>query len=181
MHNIDGKYTLTEIAKELNVVPTFINRIQRETGIGGSIGTKGKAASFDAAWLKTFRIVKALRMIGISFKDIKALWMLEKSLMVPQASIRQTDSSILPATQDDPNSPSIKLILHGGSVYYSKTMDDSKLKDVPHRKYTHYPKLIETLTDYKREIRRKSGIFREELKKIDAELDAVLSADKGYE
>ena len=46
MSDIYGKYSLTECAKTLNVTPAFINRIQRETGIGGKVGIKGSPTSF---------------------------------------------------------------------------------------------------------------------------------------
>ena len=171
MPNIDGKYTLTEIAKELNVVPTFINRIQREAEIGPSIGTKGKAASFDAADVKTFRLVRALRMIGFSFEDIKMLWKLEENLIKQQDKILEGN---IPKPAEEPGSQSIRLILHSSSVYCSKKMDDSK-NVFPYGK--NYPGLLEILNKRKHEIVKRWGIFKEDLKKIGAELDAVLPAD----
>ena len=173
MHNIDGIYTLTEIAKELNVVPTFINRIQRETGIGGHIGTKGKVASFNVEDVKIFRIVKALRIIGLGFEDIKRLWILERNLIHMQARIRHQDPSIFPAHNGDPNFPSIKLVLHIGTVYYKKTIDVLNSKEAV-RSYESYSETIERLISYKREIEKKRSVFRDDLKKIDAELDAVI-------
>ena len=47
MSNILGTYTLTEAAHEIGVTSAFINRIQKETGIGGEVGTKGRLAAFS--------------------------------------------------------------------------------------------------------------------------------------
>jgi len=178
MPNIDEKYTLTEIAKELNVVPTFINRIQKETGIGGPIGTKGKAASFEKKYVRIFRMVKALRLIGLNFEDIKQLWVLEEAILKIQDKLRKGEISRLPVSVDEPGSQSIRLILHKDSVYYSKTMDDLKIRD-PYKK--SYPELLEMLINRKQEIGRRRGIITEELNKIDAELDDVLSAENHAE
>ena len=41
MSNIYGTYTLTEAAQAIGVTSAFINRIQKETGIGGEIDCKG--------------------------------------------------------------------------------------------------------------------------------------------
>lgn len=172
MPDIDERYTLTEIAKELNVVPTFINRIQKETGIGGSIGTRGKAASFEKKFIRIFRMVRALRMIGLNFEDIRKLWGLEEAILKIQDKLQKGSISKLPLTFDEPGSQSIQLILHKDSVYYSKTMDDLKIRD-PYKK--SYPELLEMLIERKQEVKRRRGVFTEELKKMDAELDVVLS------
>ena len=78
MPDIYGKYSLTELSRELDVTPAFINRIQRETGIGGSIGTKGHAASFTLHYLEIFKRIKALRWIGFTFPEIKSIWEAEE-------------------------------------------------------------------------------------------------------
>ena len=130
MHHIDEIYTLTEIAKELNVVPTFINRIQKETGIGGSIGTRGKAASFEKKFVRIFRMIKALRLMNFNFKDIQKLWELEENILRIQNKLREGEISKFPLTLDKPGVQSIKLILHEDSVSYFKTIADLEIKGV---------------------------------------------------
>jgi DNA-binding transcriptional MerR regulator len=81
MPNIHGTYTLTEAAHEIGVTSAFINRIQKETGIGGEIGTKGRLAAFSKDDVEVFKRIKILRMLGFRFKDIKEIWETESALM----------------------------------------------------------------------------------------------------
>lgn len=81
MPDIYGKYSLTEIARELDATPAFINRIQRETGIGGKLGTKGRMSSFDSCFLTVFRRIKVFRAIGFSFREIKEIWTIEGKMI----------------------------------------------------------------------------------------------------
>ena len=175
MPDIDGKYTLTEIAKELNVVPTFINRIQRETDIGGPIGTKGKAASFDKGYVKTFRMVKALRMIGLSFEDIKKLWLIEQRLLKEHRNLQQSSPDKVTSTPGETDLPTIKLVLHADSVCFSKQGGfESESRHRPYITQKSYPELLAMLSDYKQEIEKRRKIFSSEMRRIEVELDGIL-------
>ncbi len=81
MPNIYGKYSLTELAQDLKVTAAFINRIQRETGIGGPVGTKGQSTLFNESDKHLFRRIWFLRKIDCSFHDIKEIWDLENKLI----------------------------------------------------------------------------------------------------
>ena len=171
MPDINERYTLTEIAKELNVVPTFINRVQRETRIGPSIGTRGKAVSFEKKYVSIFRMVKALRTIGFSFEDIKMLWQHEENILKIEGKLFDGSISKFPLKPDACDARSIKLVLHNGLTCYSGTIDDLQVKD-PYSK--EYPVLLETLNKRKQEIIRRRDVFAEDLKKMREELDAIL-------
>ena len=82
MSNIYGTYTLTEAAQAIGVTSAFINRIQKETGIGGEIGTKGRLAAFSNDDVEAFKRIKILRMLGFRFKDIKEIWDTEKAIII---------------------------------------------------------------------------------------------------
>lgn len=81
MPNVHGTYTLTEAAHEIGTTSAFINRIQKETGIGGEVGTKGRLASFSMEEVEIFKRIKILRMLDFSFKDIKEIWATEAKLI----------------------------------------------------------------------------------------------------
>lgn len=81
MSNIYGTYTLTEAAHAIGVTSAFINRIQKETGIGGETGTKGRLAAFSGEDIEVFKKIKILRMLGFRFKDIKEIWNTESRLI----------------------------------------------------------------------------------------------------
>ena len=82
MSNILGTYTLTEAAHEIGVTSAFINRIQKETGIGGEVGTKGRLAAFSSDDVEVFKRIKILRMLGFRFKDIKTIWDAETAIII---------------------------------------------------------------------------------------------------
>lgn len=81
MANIYGTYTLTEAAHEIGVTSAFINRIQKETGIGGGVGTKGRLAAFSMEEVEIFKRIRILRMLDFSFKEIKEIWNTEAKLI----------------------------------------------------------------------------------------------------
>ena len=87
MSTIHGTFTLTEAARLIGVTSAFINRIQKETGIGGEIGTKGRLASFSGDDIEVFKKIKILRMLGFRFKEIKEMWDTEQKLFVAWRSI----------------------------------------------------------------------------------------------
>ena len=64
-----GIYTLTEISQSVNEEHTLVNRIQRETGLLGGIGTKGIRREFTEADRAVLQKFIALRALGYSFKE----------------------------------------------------------------------------------------------------------------
>ena len=88
MPNIYGNYSLTEVAKEIGELPSFINRIQEATGIGkGEARGKGKQSSFSREDIRVFRKIKALRWMGFTFDEIKDIWNLENKMIKEAAPI----------------------------------------------------------------------------------------------
>ncbi len=89
-----GKYSLTETAGKIGVTSAWINRVQRETKIGGEIGKKGHRVSFTDDMVEIFRRVKVLRFLGFSFQDIKGLYELEENMLkIEQAISREYELS----------------------------------------------------------------------------------------
>ena len=82
-----GKYTLTETAEKIGVTSAWINRVQRETKIGGEIGKKGHKVSFTDDMVEVLRRVKVLRLLGFSFPDIKGLYELEENILGTEQAI----------------------------------------------------------------------------------------------
>lgn len=81
MPDIHGNYSLTETAKEIGATPAWINRTQRETGVGGRIGRKGRIVSFTEEMIETFCRIKVLRLIGFSFPYIRGLYKMEEDII----------------------------------------------------------------------------------------------------
>ena len=90
MPDIHGNYSLKETARKLDATSAFINRIQRETGIGGKPGTKGSLVSFSEQDIETFGKIKTLRLLDFSFKEIKDFWNIECKLIDICPKIRKT-------------------------------------------------------------------------------------------
>jgi DNA-binding transcriptional MerR regulator len=109
MPNIYGKYSLTELARDLKVTAAFINRIQRETDIGGQVGTKGLPVLFNERDIHIFRRIKILRKIDCSFCDIKEIWDLENKLL---ELYKQFISQKIVADEKE-----MPLIIHSGKLY----------------------------------------------------------------
>lgn len=84
---MQGKYSLTEAANKIGATSAWINRVQRETGIGGVIGKKGQKVSFDYDTVETLRRVKILRLLNFSFEDIKELYGLEKGIISTEEAL----------------------------------------------------------------------------------------------
>ena len=81
MPDIHGDYSLSEAAEAAGVTSAWINRLQRETTIGGELGKKGRKVSFNKKDVKIFFRIKVLRLIGFSFKEIKDIYFLEEGIM----------------------------------------------------------------------------------------------------
>jgi len=79
--DIQKRYTLLEISLAIGVSTSWINKVQRNTGIGGDIGKRGKNVYFGGDDLYVFRNVKLLRMLDYSLVDIKKLYEIEKRMI----------------------------------------------------------------------------------------------------
>ena len=78
MPNIQGDYSLTEIATKLNVSASWINDVQRKTGICLKKSTQGKRAEFTKHDEFMLKQVKTLRTLDFSLDDIKHIYALEQ-------------------------------------------------------------------------------------------------------
>ncbi len=81
MPDIYGKYSLTEAADKIDATSAFINRIQRETGIGGELGKPGEKNAFDPKEVEVFHRIKLLRTIGFGFQEIKQIYVIEEDII----------------------------------------------------------------------------------------------------
>jgi DNA-binding transcriptional MerR regulator len=81
MPNIQGDYTLSELALKIGVSPSWINKVQNRTGIGGKTGTSGKRVYFTEQDLFIFKNVDLLRRLGFDLKEIKEIYESEKKLI----------------------------------------------------------------------------------------------------
>jgi DNA-binding transcriptional MerR regulator len=72
------KYTLTEAARRLSITPAFVNRVQRETGLFGGIGKKGRQRRFTEKDVYVLAKITALRELDFGFKDCVLLAQTEK-------------------------------------------------------------------------------------------------------
>jgi DNA-binding transcriptional MerR regulator len=81
MPNIQGDYSLTEVATKLNVSSSWINDVQRKTDICKKESTQGKRAEFTDKDLIMLESVKMLRQLDYSLNDIKHIYNLENKLI----------------------------------------------------------------------------------------------------
>jgi RecA/RadA recombinase len=72
------KHTLTEVARKLSITPAFVNRMQRETGLFGGIGKKGRPRRFTEKDVCVIAEIMALRELDFGFKDCVLLAQTEK-------------------------------------------------------------------------------------------------------
>ena len=165
MPDIYGKYTLTEFATNLGVTTAFINRVQRETGIGGPLGIRGQAAVFNSSDYLTFQRIAALRRIDFSFKEIKDIWGIEKKLILDSEDIT---SHKYPSIKLD----TMNLILHfnqdGSPARVNKPADEDDYK-----KYLTKSKNLDMFENHidgiycirkiKKEVERRREIFLKEV------------------
>lgn len=164
MPTIYGKYSLTEVASTLNVTPAFINRIQRETEIGGSIGVKGQATSFTDLDVKVFQRIKVLRKIDFSFKDIKDIWKLETNIMALEIYLQKDKIS------DMANWGKMSLILHPIQIKRPGVeFDHSQPKNLK-----SYIQEINKLAKVAEEVKRRRDTFIKETGEINKILEELM-------
>lgn len=175
MPDIYGNYNLSEAAGKLGVTAAWINRVQRETGIGGNIGTKGREASFDEGTLKVLQRIKVLRLINFSFAEIKAIYELEKE-------IDAIDDFLTGSTNVNKDRPMLPFILHPLQFTVVDTtrieIDFSKKVDLQEQEINKdiikSEKLIGQLWNIAREIRRRKKVFMEGVEEVDKTITAII-------
>jgi DNA-binding transcriptional MerR regulator len=155
MPNIYGKYSLTELAQELKVTAAFINRIQRVTGIGGQVGTKGQATLFNESDIHIFRRIKFLRKMDYSFQEIKETWDLESKLF---ESHKQFNSQKIEVDKKE-----MPFIIHNGKLYIQKSFEQIK----GNKKAKAYFEEISKLGNIAKGIKERYDSFKEEAKEMD--------------
>lgn len=85
MTETQKKYTLSKLALALGVSPSWINKVQGRTGIGGETGKRGVRVFFNEDDLYIFRSVKLLRILNYSLSDIKNIYDTEKKMLACKA------------------------------------------------------------------------------------------------
>ena len=164
MPSIYGKYSLTEVAGMLNVTPAFINRIQRETGIGGSIGGKGHATSFTEFDLKVFRRIKVLRKNEISFKEIKEIWKIENNLLGLNDGLTEKKYPTLSKWSN------MALVIHERSVKWPPPEMFSKGED---KDMNEYVDEVGKLLEVAEELKRRRDVFFKETEEVNRVLKSL--------
>jgi DNA-binding transcriptional MerR regulator len=154
MPNIYGKYSLTEIAHELKVTPAFINRIQRETGIGGQIGIKGQPSLFNENDIHIFRRIKILRRIDCSFSDIKEIWDLENKIIELYKQFVNQKMEI--------EGKATSFIIHSGTLYVPKPLGQIK----GNKKSRAYYEWVSELGKIAKRIKELFDSFAEEAEEV---------------
>ena len=86
-NDIKQELSLAETAQRLGVTPAWINRVQRQTGIGGETGKKGHKVAFTNIIIETLRRVKVLRLLDFSFKRIKAIYAMEEDIIISEDNL----------------------------------------------------------------------------------------------
>ena len=112
MPNIQGDYTLSELALKIGVSPSWINKVQNRTGIVRKTGTSGKRAYFTEKDATVFKNVDLLRKLGFDLKEIKEIYEFEKNL------IRAIHGYGEPASQED----AYMFIIHPGAFAVSESV-----------------------------------------------------------
>ena len=80
MADIHGQYSLQEVAHRLSVSPSWINKLQKETGIGGPLGIPGKRALFTEKDIFAINRARILRDLRFSLKEIGEIYTVEMRL-----------------------------------------------------------------------------------------------------
>jgi DNA-binding transcriptional MerR regulator len=75
--NSTTTYSLTEVAYELDVSPSWINDVQRKTGICKKQNSQGKKIEMTEEEITLLEKVRVLRILGYNFKEIKTLMRLK--------------------------------------------------------------------------------------------------------
>jgi hypothetical protein len=167
MPDVYGKYSLTELAKLLNCTPAFINRIQRETGVGGKLGIKGEPRSFTETERRIFQKIMVYRNIRFSFKEIKDIWNVEEKII----STFHNLSNEKYHTEKWNKSP---LIIHPGDFYNPhRALFSTEDKTVEDKGMQAYLDAVKKLRMIAEEAKRRGDIFIKEVEEEKAELERI--------
>ena len=156
MHN---QYSLSETAKKLGVTSAWINRLQRETAIGGKIGKKGHKVIFSAEMVEVLRGAKVLRLIGFSFNEIKDIYDTEEEILKSIKNIER-EYEITTISHDK-----IQLVLHteqvpviGGNSEYTDEVHKLLSEDKNIERYIYCMNKVEAVA--KEVLTRQQDIIR---------------------
>lgn len=112
MANIQGEYTLAEVAAKLEVSPAWVNKMRGSTGIGGELGVQGKKTNFTDQDLHELRIARLLRLLEFDYDDIKKIYDIENELL-KTFSYTYAGANLMVAGV-------LGLIIHGGKIMATK-------------------------------------------------------------
>ncbi len=148
MPNIQGNYSLTEIATKLNVSASWINGVQKLTGICSRDLAQGKRAEFTDQDVTILKNVKLLRLLDYSLNDIKQIYDLEKQI-----------NKIGYMGDVRPDEKCFQTIIHSNCIFSEENEKDEHLfkllKDKSKGDVENYYKLIKELCRISKEVGRR--------------------------
>ena len=65
---------LFELSMRANVSPTWVNSLQRKTGIPGPVGVQGVPGRYSDGDVNIIRQCRVLRSMGYTFEEIGEMW-----------------------------------------------------------------------------------------------------------
>jgi len=156
MPNIQGAHTLSETALKLNVSPSWINKIQTRTGIGGETGTSGKKASFKDDDVKTLKNVKILRALELEIDDIKNIFEIEKKMIRIYEGYKTSHPS-----QKEVHS----YIVHPYNFEYPLFVKADG-EDIDKKSAEIYAELAKEIFKISKEVEKRAGMLAEDLQTV---------------
>lgn len=166
-------YSLSEAANKIGATSAWINRVQRETGIGGGTGKKGHKVSFDDSLVDILGRVKIFRLLGFSFRNIKDLYELESSLLILEKSIKD-EYEISQLSEH-----TIPLLLHFNEILAFGPLFPENLNEVSkeilyrEKNIEEYIKDVENLHYIAKEMMRKRQLFMKSVEYASGMADAI--------
>ena len=167
MTNIQRKYTLSNLALSLELSTSWINKVQKRTGIGGSTGKRGRKVYFDEEDMYIFRSVKLLRMLNYSLLDIKKIYEVEKRMLLCKA--------VNSRYKADKIDQGYHYIIHPYNFTYDEHLHPGKDVEEYDMEIAEYKKLTEFIYEISAEVFKRAKRLEDELK------DFILSISKNVE
>ena len=93
MRDIQERMLLKEVVVKLGIDKSWINSLQRKTGIPKPIGTKGERTYFESNEIDQIKTANVLRFLGFSFNDIKRIYDAETAILKSPELQPKDDSS----------------------------------------------------------------------------------------
>ena len=150
-----------ETAVELKVSPSWLNKIQNKTGIGGKTGVRGNRTSISDDDIEIFRNVKLLRDLDFEIEEIKKIYELEKEMISLAGGHESTNLTIY-----SDNDRCFILHPYKFSVPLFEKIGGSKLTKVESEKYENNAEELKKI--FEEEMRRaesKVNVYRNLLKR----------------